>query len=569
MSFLGELRVDATQINLTMISHFVHGIAHRLSLTDKIVFELELSVEEAATNIIDHAYQDQPGGKIVIEASTIGEQVVIALTDWGTPLNPANVRPFDITAPIETRIQGGMGLHFIHTLMDRVERDIAAHTGEPNILRLYKRIEQEPAGTRAINPMQELNAVRTISEVMTSRINLDELLSLILNKLVTTINAERGTLFLIDEARQELWSRMLLDDLNPLSEIRLKIGEGIAGQVAATGRVLNIPDAYADSRFNATVDRTTGFRTRSILAAPLVNPQQTIIGVVQVLNKRDGVFTARDERLLAALASQAAISIENARLYQQEIQQRVLQRELDMAHDIQVSFLPDQIPHVEGWEICDFWQPVRGIAGDFYDFYPLEDGRLALTIADVSGKGVPAALFMALSVTVLRFGVSLNLPPAEVIRRANESIIASQRSRMFATVLLGYLAPETGRLEFASAGHNPGLLYRAAEHRCDSISTSGVAIGVFPGVAYVESSVRIEHGDILVLYTDGITEAINANEEEFGEGRLEALLVEHAALPAGELCGTIVEAVSAFTGGQTLVDDATLVVIKRLEKEGS
>ncbi|WP_162909241.1 SpoIIE family protein phosphatase [Aggregatilinea lenta] len=565
MSFIGELRVDATHANLIVISHFVHGIAHQLSLSDKLVFELELAVEEAATNIIDHAYQAQGQGQIVIEASTIGEQVVIELTDWGTPLNPADVKPFDITAPIETRIQGGMGLHFIHTLMDHVERSTAPSTGESNVLRLYKRIERESADARAASPMQELNAVRTISEVMTSRINLDELLNLILNKLVTTINAERGTLFLIDEARKELWSRVLLDDLGPLSEIRMKIGEGIAGQVAATGHVLNIPDAYADPRFNTAVDQASGFRTRSILAAPLVNPQQTIIGVVQVLNKRDGVFTARDERLLAALASQAAISIENARLYQQEIQQRVLQRELEMAHNIQASFLPDQLPHVEGWEICDFWEPVRGVAGDFYDFYHLEDGRLALTIADVSGKGVPAALFMALSVTVLRFGVSLHLPPAEVIRRANESIIASQRSRMFATVLLGYLEPETGALEFASAGHNPGLLYRAAEHRCEYISASGVAVGVFPNVDYDGGSAQIDPGDILVLYTDGITEATNDDEDEFGEDRLEALLMQHCDMPAGELCGTIVEAVSAFAGGQLLTDDATLVVIKRLE----
>ncbi|HML22420.1 MAG TPA: SpoIIE family protein phosphatase [Aggregatilinea sp.] len=568
MSFLGELRVDATHENLMVISHFVHGIAHRLSLSDKVVFELELAVEEAATNIIDHAYQEA-GGKILINAATTGEQVRIELTDWGAPLNPANVRPFDITAPIETRIQGGMGLHFIHTLMDRVERDIAPRSGEPNVLRLFKRIEKETAETRAASPMQELNAVRTISEVMTSRIDLDELLNLILNKLVTTINAERGTLFLIDEQRRELWSRVLLDDLHPLSEIRLKMGEGIAGHVAETGRVVNILDAYADPRFNPAVDQSTGFRTRSILAAPLVNPQQTIIGVVQVLNKRDGAFNARDERLLAALASQAAISIENARLYQQEIHQRVLQRELEMAHGIQASFLPEQIPHVDGWEICDFWEPVRGVAGDFYDFYPLEDGRLALTIADVSGKGVPAALFMALSVTVLRFGVSLNLPPAEVIRRANESIIASQRSRMFATVLLGYLETETGMLQFASAGHNPGLLYRAAEQRCDYITASGVAVGVFPNVDFAENNVRIEHGDILVLYTDGITEAINADEEEFGEERLEALLMEHCDMAAGELCGTIVEAVSAFAEGRALVDDATLVVIKRLGKDVS
>jgi len=568
MTFLGELRVDAAHASLTTISHFVHSIAHRLDLSDRAAFELELAVEEAATNIIEHAYQGDPSGVIVVRATAADGFVTVALTDWGIPLNPADVKPFDITAPIETRIQGGMGLHFIHSLTDRVERDIAPEAGQPNQLRLIKRIERNVAEARAANPFQELNAVRTISEIMTTRIDLDELLSLIINKLVTTIKAERGTLFLIDEARQELWSRVLLDDLGALPEIRLKIGEGIAGHVAATGRIVNIPDAYADPRFNPEIDRVTGFQTRSLLAAPLVNPQQKTIGVVQLLNKRDGPFTTRDERLLAAMASQAAVSIENARLYQQEIQQRVLQRELDTAHDIQASFLPERIPSAPGWEICDFWEPSRGVAGDFYDFYDLADGRVALTVADVSGKGIPAALFMALSVTVLRFGVSLNLSPDEVVRRANESILAAQRSRMFATVFLSYLDPATGELEFASAGHNPGLLYRAGTGRCEELASSGVAVGVFPNATYETRRVRLDHGDILVLYTDGITEAIDAEEEEFGEERLQALIVERADLPAGALCGTIVEAVRTFTGEQALSDDATLIVVKRLPPAG-
>jgi sigma-B regulation protein RsbU (phosphoserine phosphatase) len=563
MTFLGELRVPAQRENLRTISHFIHGIGNRLSLSDKTLFDLELAVEEAATNIINHAYGDDHKGDILVNAAELGDFVQISLTDWGVPLNPADVKPFDINAPIEMRIKGGMGLHFINKLMDSVERQTSQEAGGPNTLKLVKLIERAQPGLRPASTMQELNAMRTVSEVMTSNIKLDDLLSLILNKLITTINAERGTVYLVDEERGELWSRVLLEDVGPLSEIRLKIGDGIAGYVAGTGETLNIPDAYADPRFNQHFDQITGYRTRSILTAPMFNPQQKIIGVVQLLNKKDGPFTFRDERLLAAMASQAAISIENARLYEQEIQQQLIKRELETAYSIQASFLPDTIPQVDGWDIGALWCPVRNVAGDFYDFYRLADGRLAVVIADVSGKGIPAALFMALSVTVLRFGMTLNLPPEEVTRRANDMILSEQRSRMFATTFVSYIALDTGDVLFSSGGHNPALLYRAETRNCEYATSSGVAVGIFREAEFVPGTMHLEIGDILVLYTDGITEAINDDEDEFGEERLESLVVQHTALPAQELAELILDEINAFAGEQDLFDDATLVVLKR------
>ncbi|NLX09272.1 MAG: SpoIIE family protein phosphatase [Chloroflexi bacterium] len=560
--FLGELRIQAITDNLRLISHFVHGIGHRLSLSDKMLFDLELAVEEAATNIINHAYPDDKGD-LIVTAEQTGDFVQITLTDWGKPFDPSMVRPFDLNAPVETRIRGGMGLHFIHTLMDRVERETASRPGAPNTIRLIKHIERAAPDARPISAAQELNAIRTISEVITSNIELDDLLSLILNKLITTINAERGTIYLVDHERGELWSRVLLDELGPLSEIRLKLGEGIAGTVAATGETLNIPDVYADPRFQKDFDEASGFRTRSLLTAPMFNPQRQVIGVVQVLNKHGGPFTARDERLLAAMSSQAAISIENARLYEQELQQRLLNQELKTAHNIQASFLPDTIPQVAGWDLAALWYPIHSVAGDFYDLSPLDDGRLAIMIADVSGKGIPAALFMALSVTVLRFGIGFDLPPGEVLRRANELIIAEQRSRMFATVFLGYLGLDDGGLHFASGGHNPAIIYRAASGTCEAISASGVAIGIFRGADFEEATFHLEPGDILALYTDGISEALNDDEEEFGEERIQELIARHAARPAQELAQLVLEAVDEFCGQQHRIDDATLLIIRR------
>lgn len=564
MTFLGELRVQAVHDSLRIISAFVHGLGARLSLSDKCLFEVELAIEEAATNIISHAYPGDDKGDLLVSASERDDGMLsVSLTDWGVPLNPRDVKPFDLSAPIETRIRGGMGLHFIHTLMDHVTRETAQRPGDPNVLHLTKRIERTPAGMPPVSAVQELNAMRTVSQMVTANIALDDLLELILNKLVTTIGAERGTIFLVDEATNELWSRVLLDPVGPLSEIRVKMGQGIAGHVAQTGETLNIADAYADPRFNREFDRITGFRTRSILTAPMLNPQQKIIGVVQLLNKYGGAFTPRDERLLAAMTSQAAISIENARLYQQELAQRILQRELDTAHAIQASFLPEKLPQHPGWNIAAVWQPVRSVAGDFYDFYPLRDGRLGVTIADVSGKGIPAALFMGLCVTMLRFGMNLGLAPGEVMLHANERLIADQRSRMFATAFVCYLDLDSGAVEFASAGHNPALVYRVASRRVEALNASGVALGVFEAAPYQPKSASLNPGDVLVLYTDGITEAINGDEEEFGDARLRALIAEHADLPAAALADRVIEAVTRFAGDAAAFDDATLAVIKR------
>jgi len=566
MISLGKLRVEAVRENLRTISYLVHGIARRLDLTEQALFEIELAVEEAAINIISHAYPPGQVGDLLVSFDVADDVMHITLTDWGVAFNPEKVRPFDIHAPVETRVKGGMGLHLIRSLMDEVVRELPSAPGEPNSLILIKKIERLQPGARRPSTMRELHAMRTVSEVMATGVEVDELLQLIINILGETIDAKRGAIYLVDEEHDELYSQVLLEDMGVLKEVRVKMGEGIAGHVAATGKVLNIQDAYKDSRFLQFYDHMTGFRTDTVLTAPMRNPQGKIIGVVQLLNKNGGPFTSRDERLLTAMAAQAAISIENARLYEQEIQQRLLNQELETARAIQQGFLPQAVPQLDGWDCGAFWQPMREVAGDFYDFYPLPDGRLALVIADVSGKGVPAALFMALSVTVLRFAMGLNFSPAELMNRANRAILSDQKSSMFATVFVGFLDLESCVLQFASAGHNPPLLYRAATGQCEYLEAVGVAMGLFHDASYAMESVALEDGDVLVLYTDGITEVINAHEEEFGEERLEKLVIQNVSLTAQELTDLIIDAACDFATEEGAVDDETLVVVKRQSK---
>jgi sigma-B regulation protein RsbU (phosphoserine phosphatase) len=410
-----------------------------------------------------------------------------------------------------------------------------------------------------------LYALQTISQVMATSINLDDLLRLIVDKLVEAIDAERGTLYLIDPVRRELYSKILMEDGSKIREIRVAIGQGVAGHVAATGEVVNIQNAYADQRFIRAFDLTSGFITRSILAAPLRNPNGEIIGVVQVLNKGGGPFAERDERMLLAMAAQAAISIENARLHEQAMHQQLLNQELQTAKAIQQSFLPSRIPQHPDWEIDAYWTPARDVAGDFYDFQQLDDGRWAFVVADVSGKSIPAALFMALAATVIRFALALDFPPAELLQNTNRSLCAyNQQSQMFASIFVAYLDFATGRAECSSAGHNPPLLYRAASGQCEFIKIPGVIAGMFDDLSFNTSTIDLALDDVLVLYTDGITEAMTTRDEEFTEARLSALVAANAHRPARDILRVIIDAVAAHSGPRGAFDDETLVIIKRV-----
>jgi sigma-B regulation protein RsbU (phosphoserine phosphatase) len=570
MEFLGELRVQAVMDSFHVISSFLFGLAQRLNLTEDTLFDLDLAVEEASINVFHYAYLGRQPGDMLLSFNLEEEQLHITIVDWGIPFDPSKIKPYDVNAPIEERVRGGMGLHLIRSVMDGVEWDTPASQGGVNRLHLIKHIQRMEAGMRRPSKGRELSAIRAVSQVMTTTIELDNLLRLIIDKLVETLDVERCTIFLVDEERQELYSRMLVDGSGLLSEIRLKIGEGIAGHVAATGEHINVTDADLDPRHVRLFDQISGFHTRTILSVPMYNPQQKIIGVVQLLNKQTGPFTIRDERLLSVMATQAAISIENARLYERELNQRLINQELDTARNIQTSFLPQSIPQIDGWDIAAYWRPMLSVAGDYYDFYLLPDGRLAVLIADVSGKGVPAALFMALSVTVLRFAMGLGFSPSELLYRANDAILADQRSTMFATTFVVYVDPSIGMLQYASAGHNPCILYRAGlaagdvDYHCEYLDPVGVALGVFAEVSFEEQYRQMKSGDILVFYTDGITEIIDANGEEFGEERLERLVVENASSSAQKIKDLIVQAVTQYSQDGAPYDDETLVILKRL-----
>lgn len=310
-------------------------------------------------------------------------------------------------------------------------------------------------------------------------------------------------------------------------------------------------------------------------ALPLLISSTEAVGVVTLLEVVDGGERARQwqrERQLIGYLNQAARAIEEVQDRQNQLlriakleQERTAQ-ELHLAHDIQVSFLPERCPSLPGWQISADWHAAREVGGDFYDFIPLDEQRLGLVIADVSDKGMPAALFMSLCRTLVRASAAQTHSPAAVLQRVNELILSESRSEMLLTAFYGVLDWRSGLFTYANAGHPPPILWC---HACRTkpplvtLTAKGIILGVLPEIELEERQVTLTPGDILILYTDGVTEPINPAGEEFGEERLAEIIANRSAQPCSDIVHHIHAAVWDFAGQQAQFDDYTLVGIKR------
>ncbi|MDE3090383.1 MAG: SpoIIE family protein phosphatase, partial [Chloroflexota bacterium] len=324
---------------------------------------------------------------------------------------------------------------------------------------------------------------------------------------------------------------------------------------------LMIEDAAASKLLRPDFLET--FATHSLLLAPLTTRGEIVGALIVDQGARPRRFSQREVDVVMGIANQAAVAIEGARLSQEAEGKKRLEYELGLARQIQKSFLPDLCPMLPGYEICSVWQTAREVSGDFYDFVSLHDGRLGITIADVSDKGMAAAMFMALSRTILRTMAIGKPTPRETVERANDVILADARSEMFVTVFYAVLDPQSHRLTYVNAGHNPPLLYRAEENQVTTLKGHGMALGVFAGISLDEHTIDLEPGDVLLMYTDGVTDAFNAQEEEFGAARLADLVGEQAHLSVERMTEEIVRALKDFAGEGVQFDDVTMVALKR------
>ncbi|MBN1668414.1 MAG: SpoIIE family protein phosphatase [Anaerolineales bacterium] len=417
--------------------------------------------------------------------------------------------------------------------------------------------------------IQTLNMLYEISADLTARLDLEQLLTVTVQRVQQALGAPAASLLTVED--DELVFRVALGEKSQaIKPFRLPIDQGIAGWVVKNGQGEIVNDVRTDPRFYQMADDQTGFVTRSIIAVPLLVKDRPI-GVIELFNKPGG-FSTTDLELLTSIASSAAIAIENARLYLEAIDKGRMERELQMAVSVQTGLLPSKMPALPGYAFAARWQPAREVSGDFYDFIHLHDASqqvfnttapLGMVIADVTDKGIPAALFMAFTRSILRASLDQAITPAEGITKANHLICADSDRGLFVTLFYGQLNPNTGEVLYVNAGHNPPLHYQAAQERLQRLMPTGIPIGIVEDFSYQQASIHLQPGDFLVCYTDGITEAIDPQQKEFGLERLENTVRQHRLAPAEELLQAIESATRAFTGPQGFSDDTTIVVIRR------
>ena len=411
----------------------------------------------------------------------------------------------------------------------------------------------------------DLERLLDIARRLGATVDLDQMLAAIVDAATSLLDCERATVFLYDEPRDELCSRIAtgIDD-SPISEIRFPASRGIAGDVAKTGRLVNLPDAYADPRFNQDFDRASGFRTRSMLAVRLTDHDDAAVGVLQLLNKRGGAFDRRDEEITGFLGSQAGVAIQRQRLLHHFAEKQRIQRDLNIARTIQQGLLPRSNPVLAGFDVAGWNRPADETGGDFFDFLPLEDGRLALAIADATGHGIGPALVMAEARALFRALVGGSAGLEKAVNDMHRLLCLDLPDNRFVTAFCGILDPRAAEIEFLSAGQGPILLYEASTGTVRDLPAQGLPLAFFPEAAY-EGVTRIPmaEGDVLVLLTDGFYEWARADGEAFGEERVGELIRRLHATPAAEMIDAFYGAVLDFTAGTRQGDDLTAVIVKK------
>jgi len=418
-----------------------------------------------------------------------------------------------------------------------------------------REFEKKTLGQETLERYKEINLIYNVSAKMASCLDAQEVAQLIIGEVRKTIEATGASIMLPREKTDSL-DIISAFGTTTSTKLVLKPGKGIAGSVLLTGKGVIINDVRSVPEFVEGPNKIS-----SLICVPL-KVEEKIIGVMNISSEKPVTYTAGDLKLATALATQAAVSIENARLQAERLERERIVQELEIARDIQQSFLPHTTPTVEGAEVTTLFLPARQVGGDFYDFIPISKNNLGLVIADVSGKGVPAALFMALSRALMRANSLQNPRVAHAVIQTNRLILECATSGLFVTLFYAIVDTQTRTVKYVSAGHNPPILYRKKTGETHFLDADGIALGVLDDIELEEKETFLEEGDVIVLYTDGVTEAMNVENEEFGEERLIRLISENHTLSANDLICKIKDVVMEFAGEAPQHDDFTLMIVK-------
>jgi len=431
--------------------------------------------------------------------------------------------------------------------------------------RVMSKLEMTSDGSQIqleANPQAKLQAVLEISRDLSRTLSLDEVLPKMLDSLFKIFfQADRGFIVLKNEANGVLipkavkFRRADHDDT-------VRISRTIVNEVIDRREAILSADATSDERFQLS-QSIADFSIRSMMCAPLMDSESNVLGVIQIdtLNQKRR-FTEDDLAVLAGVAAPAGMAIENAQLHDDVLRQQALERDLEMAHRVQQGLLPAGAPEFPGYRFFDFYEPAKHVGGDSYDYIPLPDGRLAVVLADVSGKGVSAALLMAKLTAESRYCLASERDPAAAIQRLNRTFSGSGWEDRFVTLVLAVLDPASDEIQVVNAGHLPPLIRHGEKVEMPGEESAGLPLGVDSDYPYESFSVTLAKGDYAALYTDGFSEAMNDQGELYGLDRLQKRFADEVP-DAEELGRHLLDDVEQFVTGHPQSDDMCLVCIGR------
>lgn len=399
-----------------------------------------------------------------------------------------------------------------------------------------------------------------VSGKISATLDVEELLEHLIDALKSVVRYDAAGIYVVKRNSAspviETMTTRGYDQPNAAQDLILKFGQGLVGYVIQNGQSVIIPDVRADPRYVEARPRT-----KSEITAPIVLNER-VIGAFNLESDTEGAFTEADVEVLQFFANAVAISIEKAILHEELVEKKRIESQLEVARQVQSSLLPDKPPDVVGYDIAAINLPTYEVGGDYYDYIQLGSNQLGLAIADVSGKGIPAALIMATFRAALRTQIRNDFSLAHIMKVLNFHLYESTSDAQFVTAVYGVLDPVSGRFTYTNCGHNPPILVRP-DGTLQDLNRGGPALGVFDTAVYEESIVTLLPGDLLLLYTDGVIEAASEDGREYGTKRLEQMLRSSIDLSARKLIRAIMDATRSFAGTDSYEDDFTVVVVKR------
>jgi len=409
-------------------------------------------------------------------------------------------------------------------------------------------------------PARDLEPILAVAAKLAAPFDLTTMLAAVVDAAKHVLEADRATVWLYDRDAHELVLRFSGD----MAELRIPANSGLVGTCAHTRQPINVTDCYSDPRFDPSTDRRTGYRTRCMLTLPLVDHKGGLVGVMQVLNKADGVFDADDEALAQVLAAQCAVALQRVQMTQALIEGEKMRQQLEAARIVQMSTLPASMPDIAGYDLYGTFRPADLTGGDTFDLAVTDQGVLVM-LGDATGHGIGPALSVTQMQAMLRMAFRLGADLATAFIHVNNRLTEILAEDRFITAFIGLLDPATHELRFHSGGQAPILHFQAAGGAFATHQPTSFPLAAMPLSSLKKPAVGIwvEPGDIIAVISDGIFEYCNRDGEEFGEERVRQAIKAHAGGTMERLAQSLFDAVKTFAEGAPQEDDMTIVLVKR------